>query len=229
MTMHFSKWKRTRRTASSLCELFCPSMSIFQFTKFQSRGNFADSFGEDFLGLRELGIAAEFGLSSLTVPKRLLKGKNKGNLQQTPEFVFAYFIMWIGLTHDYNLSIARSHQNHRLHFLRLLHLFNSTQRRWTTRLACSNHSISSVYLHSPSLHHQYHRYPSQCLDSQLPQIHLGPQLIIQPKRPIIHWSHCQTIPLLESTQSSAHWARSSRREPPRTLPRRKRFLQRPKG
>ncbi|PSR71540.1 hypothetical protein PHLCEN_2v12591 [Hermanssonia centrifuga] len=48
-------------------------------------GNFADSFGEDFLGLRELGIAAEFGLSSLTVPKRLLKGKNKGNLQQTPD------------------------------------------------------------------------------------------------------------------------------------------------
>ncbi|KAL6305105.1 hypothetical protein BKA93DRAFT_230818 [Sparassis latifolia] len=43
-------------------------------------GNFADSFGEDFLGLRELGIAAEFGLSSLTIPKRLLKGKgNQGN------------------------------------------------------------------------------------------------------------------------------------------------------
>jgi len=41
-------------------------------------GNFADSFGDDFLGLRELGIAAEFGLSSLSVPKKLLKGKNKG-------------------------------------------------------------------------------------------------------------------------------------------------------
>ncbi|KLO15147.1 hypothetical protein SCHPADRAFT_939009 [Schizopora paradoxa] len=41
-------------------------------------GNFADSFGEDFLGLRELGIASELGLSNLTIPKRLLKGKNKG-------------------------------------------------------------------------------------------------------------------------------------------------------
>ncbi|KAK7691944.1 hypothetical protein QCA50_005349 [Cerrena zonata] len=40
-------------------------------------GNFADSFGEDFLGLRALGIADEFGLSSLTVPKKLLRGKNK--------------------------------------------------------------------------------------------------------------------------------------------------------
>ena len=33
------------------------------------RGNFADAYGEDFLGLRELGIAAEFGLSSLSIPK----------------------------------------------------------------------------------------------------------------------------------------------------------------
>jgi len=38
-------------------------------------GQFTDDIGEDFLGLRELGIAAEFGLSTLSVPKRLLKGK----------------------------------------------------------------------------------------------------------------------------------------------------------
>ncbi|KAI0343585.1 hypothetical protein BDW22DRAFT_1356046 [Trametopsis cervina] len=44
-------------------------------------GNFADSFGEDFLGLRELGIAEEFGLSTLTIPKKLLKGKNRGGLK----------------------------------------------------------------------------------------------------------------------------------------------------
>ena len=41
------------------------------------RGNFADAFGDDFLGLRELGIASELGLQSLTIPKKLLKGKNK--------------------------------------------------------------------------------------------------------------------------------------------------------
>ncbi|OCH89427.1 hypothetical protein OBBRIDRAFT_819742 [Obba rivulosa] len=45
-------------------------------------GNFADSFGEDFLGLRELGIAAEFGLSSLSIPKKLLKGKGNRGLKE---------------------------------------------------------------------------------------------------------------------------------------------------
>ncbi|KAK2464438.1 hypothetical protein APHAL10511_003586 [Amanita phalloides] len=38
-------------------------------------GDFADLLGEDYLGLRELGIAAEFGMSSLTIPKKLLRGK----------------------------------------------------------------------------------------------------------------------------------------------------------
>ena len=47
------------------------------------RGNFAESFGEDFFGLKELGIADEFGLSSLTIPKRLLKGK-KGGIKEDP-------------------------------------------------------------------------------------------------------------------------------------------------
>ena len=41
-------------------------------------GGLADILGggEDFLGLRELGIEAEFGLKSLSVPKRLWKGKS---------------------------------------------------------------------------------------------------------------------------------------------------------
>ncbi|PFH47106.1 hypothetical protein AMATHDRAFT_68424 [Amanita thiersii Skay4041] len=38
-------------------------------------GDFADVLGEDYLGLRELGIAAEFGMSSLTIPKKLLRSK----------------------------------------------------------------------------------------------------------------------------------------------------------
>ncbi|KAF8636847.1 hypothetical protein AX17_003221 [Amanita inopinata Kibby_2008] len=38
-------------------------------------GDFADVLGEDYLGLRELGIAAEFGISSLTIPKKLLRSK----------------------------------------------------------------------------------------------------------------------------------------------------------
>ncbi|KIM36888.1 hypothetical protein M413DRAFT_448819 [Hebeloma cylindrosporum] len=42
-------------------------------------GEFADLLGEDYLGLRELGIAAEFGISNLSIPKRLLKGKKGQN------------------------------------------------------------------------------------------------------------------------------------------------------
>ncbi|KAF9222438.1 hypothetical protein BS17DRAFT_735927 [Gyrodon lividus] len=41
-------------------------------------GGFSDALSEDFLGLKELGIAAEFGLSSLSIPKRLLKAKRGG-------------------------------------------------------------------------------------------------------------------------------------------------------
>ncbi|OCF45433.1 hypothetical protein I317_00679 [Kwoniella heveanensis CBS 569] len=40
-------------------------------------GNFADELGEDFLGLRDLGIDKEFGLSSLTVPSSLFYGRRK--------------------------------------------------------------------------------------------------------------------------------------------------------
>ncbi|KAF8815964.1 hypothetical protein BYT27DRAFT_6482270 [Phlegmacium glaucopus] len=42
-------------------------------------GDFADVLGEDYLGLRALGIAAEFGLSNLSIPKKLLKGKKGQN------------------------------------------------------------------------------------------------------------------------------------------------------
>lgn len=45
-------------------------------------GEFADVLGEDYLGLRALGIAAEFGLSNLSIPKKLLKGK-KGQSKPT--------------------------------------------------------------------------------------------------------------------------------------------------
>ncbi|KAJ6592683.1 hypothetical protein B0H19DRAFT_1245522 [Mycena capillaripes] len=40
-------------------------------------GDFADALGEDYLGLRELGIAAEFGMSSLSIPKKLLRNKRR--------------------------------------------------------------------------------------------------------------------------------------------------------
>ncbi|KAF8608459.1 hypothetical protein BDV93DRAFT_487136 [Ceratobasidium sp. AG-I] len=38
-------------------------------------GGFTEELGEDFLGLRELGLEKEFGLTSLSVPRKLLRGK----------------------------------------------------------------------------------------------------------------------------------------------------------
>ncbi|KAJ3759635.1 hypothetical protein EV360DRAFT_19555, partial [Lentinula raphanica] len=51
-------------------------------------GEFADTLGVDYFGLRELGIADEFGMSSLTIPKRLLKGK-KRRTNVMPTYVYA--------------------------------------------------------------------------------------------------------------------------------------------
>ncbi|KAJ7346467.1 hypothetical protein DFH08DRAFT_700766 [Mycena albidolilacea] len=47
-------------------------------------GDFADVVGEDYLGLRELGIAAEFGMSSLSIPKKLLRGKRRVGMGAAP-------------------------------------------------------------------------------------------------------------------------------------------------
>jgi hypothetical protein len=63
--------------ALAMC-VWSPLPSLFSgvvLTDVWDRGDFADMLGEDYLGLRELGIAAEFGMSSLSIPKRLLKGK----------------------------------------------------------------------------------------------------------------------------------------------------------
>ena len=56
-----------------------------------SSGEFADVLGEDYLGLRALVIAAEFGLSNLSIPKKLLKGK-KGQNKPTTLVFFLFLI-----------------------------------------------------------------------------------------------------------------------------------------
>ena len=57
-----------------------------------NRGDFADMLGEDYLGLRELGIAAEFGMSSLSIPKRLLKGKKGKGV--VAAYVLSFFLVF---------------------------------------------------------------------------------------------------------------------------------------
>lgn len=59
------------------------------------------------MGLRELGIASEFGLSSLTIPKRLLKGKrNAKGPNAAYELVFLYPALNSILTHSHSSKSA---------------------------------------------------------------------------------------------------------------------------
>ena len=64
---------------------------------FWHSGEFADVLGEDYLGLRALGIEAEFGLSNLSIPKKLLKGK-KGQNKPTALVFFFFFRLAMRLT-----------------------------------------------------------------------------------------------------------------------------------
>lgn len=61
----------------SFLSLFLGFISNLFFCFGNSSGNFADELGEDFLGLRELGIDREYGLTSLTVPQSLFYGRRK--------------------------------------------------------------------------------------------------------------------------------------------------------
>ena len=47
-------------------------------------GDFSDTLGIDYLGLRELGIADELGITNLTIPKKLLRGKRRLNPANAP-------------------------------------------------------------------------------------------------------------------------------------------------
>lgn len=65
------------------------SVNLIQFQKVVltscvPSGDFADTLGMDYLGLRELGIADELGITNLTIPKKLLKGKRRANVANAP-------------------------------------------------------------------------------------------------------------------------------------------------
>ena len=60
-------------------------------------GDFAEELGEDFFGFKELGLDAEFGGASLSVPLHLLKSRMyNANQTQNARLVFA-FILVLGL------------------------------------------------------------------------------------------------------------------------------------
>ena len=114
------------------------------------RGEFADLLGEDYLGLRELGIAAEFGMSNLSIPKRLLKGK-KG--QNKPTASVRFLLLW----YDHRLTrcaglIVPSRRNRRHHTLHHHLLFLLPRAKWTIRSVCSSRIIKAGL--RSSLHHK---------------------------------------------------------------------------
>ena len=68
----------TERLGLWHCALYIKPFRAIQLTCTCS-GEFADLLGEDYLGLRDSGIASEFGLSALSIPRKLLKGKKGQN------------------------------------------------------------------------------------------------------------------------------------------------------
>ena len=90
-------------------------------------GDFADVLGEDYLGLRALGIAAEFGLSNLSIPKKLLKGKKGQNKPTT--LVFSLFL----INHDNYVVTVQNLRNPLYLILPLRHLYRSEQAISTIR------------------------------------------------------------------------------------------------
>lgn len=56
--------------------------SHFTTITYLRSGTWADYTGEDVMGLKDSGIAAEFGLVSLTVPRRLWKPKKVAAAKQ---------------------------------------------------------------------------------------------------------------------------------------------------
>ncbi|KAG2073241.1 hypothetical protein BDR04DRAFT_1152331 [Suillus decipiens] len=95
-------------------------------------GGFSDSLGDDFLGLRELGIAAELGLSSLTIPKKLLKGKSRGTAGAAVEYVS--FIQSLDLSSDFISFSEQNPKNRHLHIHHRLRYSLSQARMWAIKL-----------------------------------------------------------------------------------------------
>lgn len=153
-------------------------MCVYSFQKvdlligfFLRSGEFADVLGEDYLGLRALGIAAEFGLSNLSIPKKLLKGK-KGQNKPTAWVFFFSFLAILDL-HSYRLPLIVQYLRNLLYLILHLHrLCRSEQAISTIRLGCSSHitTIGLLYWSHLQLRlWQYllHLYLAQCSDPHL--------------------------------------------------------------
>ena len=125
--------------------------------------------GEDFLGLRELGIASELGMSGLSIPKKLLRPKAKTGAGSSLPYVesTAGAFLTYPLTDDFPVHPAepsRQNPHHLSH--RPPRSSHSNQHGWKTKsLDYCDHTTSLALMpsHNPKL-------PSQ-------DPHLSPQMV----------------------------------------------------
>ena len=93
-------------------------------------------FGEDFLGLRELGIASELGVSTLSVPKKLLRAKARMGAGNSLPYVEPLFVSSPRLltyrTFIHTVEASPWNLRHPSHHH--LHSSHSSQRGWKTKL-----------------------------------------------------------------------------------------------
>lgn len=67
-------------------------------------GDFTEALGEDFFGLKELGLDKELGLSSLTIPSRLFHGRGKKKDSSAVGYVIPHVLFYHKLTCGPNCS-----------------------------------------------------------------------------------------------------------------------------
>jgi len=135
-------------------------------------------FGEDFLGLRELGIASELGVSSLSVPKKLLrpKGARMGagsSLPYVEPLLVFYPLAYSSMTplrteaNRWNLRHPSHHHPHSSH---------SSRRGWKTKSLDSCDPSSSLV-----------SIPSHNLRPLLPNPYL-PRIVPQRPKALRHFN-----------------------------------------
>lgn len=124
----------TRRTRRWLCE-FNYSPCFLTLTCYILRGGFAGELGEDFFGLRELGLDQEFGLTSLSIPRKLLRSRrdNAANAK--------YVQLSFNTTTTLNTSLLVPQKNHNSRTPRPLHLYPFTLPTSSRTLGYYIHSM----------------------------------------------------------------------------------------
>ena len=96
-------------------------------------GGSADVFGDDFLGLRELGVASELRVSTLSVPKELPRAKARMGTGNSLPYVKPLFVSSPRLF-TFIRTVETSLWNFRHPSHRHLHSSHSSQRGWKTKL-----------------------------------------------------------------------------------------------